>query len=375
MAYDWGMRTFRLLVLAAVVAAPGGCHLIFPFDLDDAGGAPSEGGPPDGSAVDVKVPQDLVSDAHAQDLSKLKKELGIAPLDGNLIKPKWTQMTVTGATWPPTTTPVIWGIDDQQIFIAAYKSIFRCSDGGKGTLSCTPITTSAAEVIYDLGGYGSEVLAVGHNNLVLAKSKAWNDNLTDAFPYAFYSVWCRSATNCVLAGKRLSGATNAVAGIFANGVFTPVPNGSKQFNGAWRHASGAWVAVGPDCQVYHYTPGGTWTAGKPCVSANLLDVWGASDTAIHVVGSGGVRLHWGKSGGWKQLTTPTVGDLNAIWGADVANVYAVGKSGTVLRYNGTAWTGPLNGPFGAANLTDVWGTGKSRIYVVAPNTLVFRYGS
>jgi hypothetical protein len=384
MGYDQNMRSFWVLVVVggAAVSATSGCHLIFPFGHD---GAPDGGAWPADGSSDVAVPDltvplqdqgpDRASDTKPPKPDGLKplKDQSVTPVsDFSVVKAKWTPMTVTGATWAKTSSPRIWGVNASTIYVAAYKTIYHCLDDTLGTLSCN-LDKVSPEVIHDLGGLGSEVLAVGQNNLVLSQSNGWKGIYTDAVPYAFYSVWCHSSSQCVLAGKRLSGAQDAVCGSFTAGGFTPQKNGSKQYNGVWRRNNGRWVVVGPGCQLHDFIPGGSWAAHKPCLSANLTAVWGASDAEVHIAGAGGTLLRK-ETVGYKLLTSPTTADLNALWGADASNVYAVGENGTVLRYNGVGWSKLTKGPFGTNNLTDIWGVNKSRIYVVGPDTKVYRYG-
>jgi hypothetical protein len=150
--------------------------------------------------------------------------------------------------------------------------------------------------------------------------------------------------------------------------------GKEQMYGAWRHASGVWVAVATNCWIHFKAPPKLWALAVLCSGSTLMDVWGASGTDAHAVGSGGKGLHY-DGAMWTVVSLPTTADLHALWGANASNVYAVGKGGTVLRNDGVTWgTKPIQGPFGTNDLTDVWGSGADRIYVVGPNTKVYRYG-
>lgn len=365
-AGGWGLALVML----------GGCHLALPLTA----------GTPDGGADGPLLadgPADLTSDALPRVDSARPDSVGDAlprPADQAVpvesgAPPSWTSMSVTGPVWPATVTPSVWGVSSAEIYLSTGDQVFHCKDLSPApSLDCVPVAAvGAGQVIYDLGGAGNEVYAVGQPNLILAKSQGWANVYTQADKFGFYSIFCTSATACVLTAKRLAASPCCTTGQLSNHTFNAAHDSTVQLNSAWRDSSsGFWATVGAGCTIGHYLAGASWIPSvPPGCSANLKGVWGQGTTAL-AVGSNGTRLRFD---GVNWLITGTGGaNLNAIWGADLSNVYAVGDSGLVRKYSGTGWSPAISGPFGSSDLSDIWGVSKDLIYVVGPDTKVFRYG-
>jgi hypothetical protein len=107
--------------------------------------------------------------------------------------------------------------------------------------------------------------------------------------------------------------------------------------------------------------------------ANLLGIWGASESEIYAVGSEGTVIFYDGQN-WNKQATPTSAFLTAVWGTAANDVWAVGFDGTVIHYDGTGWFdhspplavfhtadgGPPTGDAGdllRRNLWGVWATG------------------
>lgn len=113
--------------------------------------------------------------------------------------------------------------------------------------------------------------------------------------------------------------------------------------------------------VYHFD-GTNWTFSSP-TSAHLSGIWGASSSAMFVVGSAGTIIRSG-AGSWHDVASGTTTNLVDIWGTSASNVYAVGVGKTVsvvTRYDGNKWkilTGAYDETF-----SGIWGAGPTEIYV------------
>jgi hypothetical protein len=73
---------------------------------------------------------------------------------------------------------------------------------------------------------------------------------------------------------------------------------------------------------------------------NLFKVWGASATAVFIVGSSGLALHYDGTS-WEKKETPAVGQaLFTVTGRSADDVYAVGGeiAAVALHWDGTAWS-------------------------------------
>src|SRR5262249_42762390 len=89
----------------------------------------------------------------------------------------------------------------------------------------------------------------------------------------------------------------------------------------------------------HSTNGTAWNADSVAVvgagDGDVNAVWGASNTSVYAVGSGGVILH-GSAGSWTQVTDTGTTDLLGVWGTSDNDVWAVGVGGKVLHNTGGA---------------------------------------
>ena len=73
------------------------------------------------------------------------------------------------------------------------------------------------------------------------------------------------------------------------------------------------------------------------VRANLLAIWGASESAIFAVGTEG-RVIFFDGTRWQRQATPVNVDLTAVWGVSPTDVWAVGLAGVVIHFNGQQWS-------------------------------------
>ena len=143
----------------------------------------------------------------------------------------------------------------------------------------------------------------------------------------------------------------------------------------------AIFAVGDNGTILHYE-GSTWSAMESGTTARLWSIWGASRSAVYVVGDIGL-LHYDGSA-WSNVQdfpgSPINGIFNSIWGTGSANVFVTGaeiyaqtvtgetfSQGIILHYDGVSWS--IVWRFGAFYLGDfefggVWGSSPSDVFVL-----------
>ena len=106
-------------------------------------------------------------------------------------------------------------------------------------------------------------------------------------------------------------------------------------------------------------------------AANLLAIWGSSDSNVFAVGTGGTILHYNGSD-WQLMNSGTTTEFVDIWGISGSDVFAVGGS-TMLHYDGSSWsqvdTG-VNGYF-----TGVWTCSTSDVYASASHSILHYDGN
>jgi hypothetical protein len=120
-----------------------------------------------------------------------------------------------------------------------------------------------------------------------------------------------------------------------------------------------------DCDFYRTIlryDGTDWRAMiDETTPGRLNDVWGASESDVFAVGSGGTVLHYDGLV-WAEMASGTTEDLYAVWGTSVDNAVAVGAGGVILRFNGQAWFSMGSGT--TKTIHDVWGSSVNDVFAV-----------
>jgi hypothetical protein len=145
------------------------------------------------------------------------------------------------------------------------------------------------------------------------------------------------------------------------------------FWGVWISPTGEiWVA-GADGWIGHGTRnrsgGGAWKFCQRAPGIALRAIWGASDTDVWAVGSGGTVLRW-DGGDWSAVAdigAPAPGDLYDVWGSGATSVWIVGDGGLVRRFDGAAWH--VEDADARYNLHGVWGAPAGVLRVVGTASL------
>jgi hypothetical protein len=374
-------------LLAAALSCASGCHLFFPFSVEEPGqqdagildrgadaASRSDGAPPDSAAVDDKK-------------GPIKIEGGPQKVDATLPVIPWMKLALNPALpWPAGKTPSIYASSPAAIYIAVGDTLYNCVDQGK-TLSCLEVPLPAnlppAFTLRDIGGSGSAVFVAGGPGILLSKQSGWQNIYAD-WKFDFYSVWCNGTAQCYLGAERQEfWPFIATSVLYKGGIFTPEMNNPTipRFEGAWIGPAGSYrVLVGQACQIDQLTstiPSGTSETPSGCTT-NLHSVWGAGSSDVHAVGSGGARLRM-YGGTWTVVHPEVAGApaLRAVWGFTSLDVYAVGDGGAVWYFDGSAWSQPPEpGKLTQQGLTDLWGfvsNGKQTLYVVGNAGTVLRF--
>lgn len=104
---------------------------------------------------------------------------------------------------------------------------------------------------------------------------------------------------------------------------------------------GSYSAQGPRGVVLRATDGGPWRRLEdPALPTdlNLFKVWGSGPDDVHIVGEGGVALHWDGEA-FTRVDVPDLELMFTVHGAPGGPTLAVGgrRQGKIWRWTGDAW--------------------------------------
>jgi len=108
-----------------------------------------------------------------------------------------------------------------------------------------------------------------------------------------------------------------------------------------------------------------WMPVNTGTKSFLRDMWGTSESDIHVVGDGGTILRFDGQN-WREMDSGTSEHLRGVW-----QNFIVGHGGTILRFDGTYWTRTDSGT--ANPLYGIWGNSESEIFAVGDFGIVLRF--
>lgn len=197
---------------------------------------------------------------------------------------KWASLS---GGWP-SESAVIWGFDDDNIFLSDPKSIYYYSAGE---------ITEFTEVCGQL--------------------RTWD-------------LWGTSLSFLVSAGLEgkiymYNGSAWTRASIAATSNFTAVAG----------VANDAVWAVGLDGMCFFYN-GAEWIQLFEQAGMSFWDVWPASKTSAFVVGNEGTIVRFDGSVP-TFFKTGITKDLHAVWGTSPSNAFAAGEDGVILHFDGNEW--------------------------------------
>ena len=271
----------------------------------------------------------------------------------------------------------VWG--------SAANDVFAVGNGGTilhyNGIAWSAMTSGTTENLSGVWGFApNDVYAVGYTLTILHyNGTAWTvmPASNPGFSPLFRAVW-GTATNDVWAagsgylrmhynGSSWSGSTN----ILSDNLFA-----------VWGSSAGNVITVGDFGTVYRYN-GSTWSGDLDVTSLtdlwlDLQGVWGASPTAVFVVGdydpngtgdgdSSGVVLKFDGTL-WTSLWQDHITELRAIWGTSASDFFVVGLRGAIAHYDGSAFQIMTTGT--TQNLLGIWGSGSDVFAVGAAGTIL-----
>ncbi len=106
--------------------------------------------------------------------------------------------------------------------------------------------------------------------------------------------------------------------------------------------------------------GWCWEAPAP-FAFDPTSVFARTATDVWAVGERGAVLHYDGSH-WRAVAANTTADIQDIWMASESDGWLVGDGGVIRRWNGTAWSAVASNT--TANLYGVWGTAADSVWIV-----------
>ena len=261
-----------------------------------------------------------------------------------------------GASWSvlPTRTGEdlwdVWGLSDTSVYLVGTNGMVLKYNGSNFTRMTTPITNT----LYSIWGSGENNLwAVGWGGKLLHYNGTTWTEVDSRTRFGLLSLWGTAANDIYAAGE---------IALHYDGVsWEPVSvRNEPDFNDVWAGSESdvkEVVVVGTAGRILKSTGGDSFSAmtidGTTAI-ADFTGVGGVADTAMFVVGDGGVILERDRSDltNWLTVSSGVSTDLNSVTVVNSTMAFAVGDGGLVLRYDGTDWT-QIAG-LTTNNLNDVW---------------------
>jgi photosystem II stability/assembly factor-like uncharacterized protein len=267
-----------------------------------------------------------------------------------------TLLHYDGASWNviPTHTGEhlwdVWGLSDTSVYLAGTNGLVLRYNGASIGSMTTPITNS----LYSIWGSSeNDLWAVGWGGKLLhCDGSAWTE-VDSHTRFGLLSLWGTDASNIYAAGEIV---------LHYDGVdWTPVRvRNEPDFSDVWAGSESGVnevVAVGTGGRIMKSVGADVFTSmtvDGGTATVDFSGVAGVTDTALFIVGDGGVILERDRSDltNWLTASSGVSTDLNAVTAVSSSSAYAVGDGGVVLQYNGTDWT-QITG-LTTGNLNDVW---------------------
>ncbi len=304
--------------------------------------------------------------------------------DSGLLGPTWTQLPISPTFWPGSPynpNPSIWGVSASEIYLLIDNILWRCEDRGNEFYCSLERNLTGTDTLHHLGGFGSEVYAVGDNATILKKSASWGNTCTSAVcTYQtpnYLSIWCDGASDCFAGGQTVGGAQNPTIYVSVFDAQYQYPQDDPSaIRGTWGTGSFFFMGVGfkqgTGCRAWHfYSASFTPTTPAGC-AGSLYDVWGTNNSNAFAVGAGGYHARFAGSG-WVDTGNTGSDDLLAVWGSGPSDVWAVGKNNRVVHFNGAGWSTVTTGLTANTDLTDLWGLSGTNLYAVGTGGAIYRY--
>ena len=244
----------------------------------------------------------------------------------------------------------VWGLSDTSVYLAGTNgTVLRYNGAG-----ISRMTTPISNTLYSIWGSSEDNLwAVGWaGKLLHYDGAAWTE-VDSRTRFGLLSLWGTDASNIYAAGEIV---------LHYDGVdWTPVTvREEPDFKDVWAGSESSVnevVVVGTGGRIMKSVGGDAFTmmtVDGGTSTANFTGVGGIVDTALFIVGDGGVILGRDRSvlTNWLPASSGVSTDLNAVTAVTSSLAYAVGDGGVVLQYDGTDWL-QIAG-LTTNNLNDVW---------------------
>ncbi len=265
------------------------------------------------------------------------------------VNKKWTIAQIL----PGTSLYGIWGSSSKDIFVVGAEGTILHNDG----MAWSNMSLESRHALYSIWGSSeSDVYAVGESGLVL------HYNGSDWTPVD-------AATIEML--RDVTGTESDVLAVDSSGVILSDSLVNSTVSGValrsiWGSSGSDIFVAGEAGSVLHYG-GFSWTAMESVTKHMLNGIWGSSGTDVFAVGENGAIIHYDGIT-WSVMDSGTTETLQSVWGTTCSDVFAVGTNGLVLHYNGTGWTPVTSGKSGILN--DVWVSSTSEMYAVGEDGII-----
>lgn len=261
----------------------------------------------------------------------------------------WTDRT--SATGVTTHLKEVWAASASNVWLVGDNGVILHFDGSNVTAQASGTTEDLSGVF---GTSASDVYAVGSIDTILHyDGNAWAPLLPNSsVTYAGEVVGANTIDSLTEPP-----ATQLVA-VSAPRAAVVEPSGDVLFSNAGTHqvmrldqtTRAVTVLAGTGRAGFAGDTGAAGAATAP-TGADLLGIWGASDTDVWAVGTRGTILR-GNGSTWTAVPSGVTVELWDVHGSGTSDVWAVGEAGTILHWNGTTWsrrasgtTQDLNGVF------------------------------
>ncbi|MDM7913931.1 MAG: FlgD immunoglobulin-like domain containing protein [Candidatus Eisenbacteria bacterium] len=148
------------------------------------------------------------------------------------------------------------------------------------------------------------------------------------------------------------------------------PGGTAQKNGVWGASPSAVWIVGNSGEIRFWN-GTQWSGQTSPTSLSLYKVHGQSATNVTAVGNGGAIVHWNGTN-WSLQPSGFNGSLRGIWTLPGGTAWAAGRAGTVLHFDGVSWSPATPIPTDQ-HLQDVWATSDANVWTVGLNGGIYHW--
>ena len=270
--------------------------------------------------------------------------LGSSPL--YLCGETGTFVTWDGTTWTDRTSATGVTTDLKDVWAANSTNVWLVGDGGvilhfdgANVVAQASGTTEDLQSVFGTGT--SDVYAVGGVDTILhlGASGTWT-TLTPGSSVTYAGV--QVAANTI--DSILEPPATKLVAVSGPKAVAVDPAGDVLFSNSGTHqvmrldqTTRALTVLAGTGRAGFAGDTGMAGSGTAVTAADLLAMYGASDTDVWAVGTGGTILH-GNGSAWTTVASGVTVELEDVHGSGANDVWAVGGAGTILHWNGTKWS-------------------------------------